>query len=263
MKLGEVVMKPPNILFYAPFGRGKTALMLTLGERLVVLDFDEGLRTGQTFKDKWHGERVKAEVKECYDDLPESAKAFKIGMSYLKSFYQEVKKGTFAYQAIGVDSLSKLVEGATRQTLYENGHLGRGPTQPEWGTIFRRIQEFMLWLRAIPVVTIVTAHTRLKAMEDSQEEEALTIGIPGRQLPEILPGYFDEVWFGQVVTGEGGKPKYVVRSETSKYIRTRTRSNLADGTPHEVGLVEMLKMCGYVFPDRKVETEKERPNAKS
>ena len=52
MKLSEMKEKKKKILIYGKAGVGKTALVMTLGEKLQLLDVDDGVTTGKRLEDE-------------------------------------------------------------------------------------------------------------------------------------------------------------------------------------------------------------------
>src|SRR5680860_1245246 len=84
VSLADLKHHAPKILLIGDAGTGKTALALTGGARVVIIDCDNGTRTGLTLKDKFFEERQKVEVKPCWEDKPNQATAFQKALAYIE-----------------------------------------------------------------------------------------------------------------------------------------------------------------------------------
>lgn len=252
VKLSEMKRHPPKIILMGGFGTGKTALALTLGERAVVLDCDNGVATGMTLADKFKQERLNVEVKPCWEESADSAIGFSRALSYARSIQKEVKQGK-GPEALVVDSFTTLVDMAVRQVLATNGKLGQNPQIQHWGLAFIQVETFLTIMKALPIVVIMTAHTM------RYEEDGITkkgIACPGTKLPHKVPTYFDEVWVMKIRNLEQGKKAYLIQTQGTESVPARTRYNLPDETDANLGMVEILRLMGYSFPQKPQEGKK-------
>jgi hypothetical protein len=48
------------------------------------------------------------------------------------------------------------------------------------------------------------------------------IGVTGKKLPSVLPGYFNELWYAEVLSVPNGKPLHKVRVSPTNLIAART-----------------------------------------
>lgn len=240
--LKDMKRHPPKILLIGDYGTGKTALGLTLGKRLRVLDVDNGLLTGKTFVDKFTPERKEVDVKACWEEDPEKALAFDKTLSYAMSFGKELKAGTASQSALMVDSFTSLFQMSLNAVLYANGRLGKAPEIQDWNIANIQIEKFLLVLRTLPAVVIMTAHVQRAEQDGDLIGE---LACPGRKLPPRIPTYFDEIWIATVKNIEGGKRKYVLQTQSTRAMKARTRANLEDGTDQDLGMVEILRRMGH------------------
>jgi hypothetical protein len=256
MKLSELKIKMPAILLYGKHGTGKTAFMLTLGERLQVVDADEGLLTGLTLKDEFLEARRSVDVVSCLETDPKKGTKFPLIKKHIKKVMIQCQQGRYPFDALGIDSLTSLCDSATRYILGNCGLLGQAD-EPKmqiqhWGSAFIEIQSVITMLKAIPVFVIILAH------EHHYEEDGATktkIAIPGKSLPGTVCKMFDELWRMRIKNLSGGKTAYVIKTRGTGDVEAKTRLNVPAEMNADKGLPKILQDMGFEWPLRKEKNE--------
>lgn len=246
-KLSEVKIKPPKILLYGDVGTGKTAFTLTLGDRLQVLDMDEGTLTGVTLDDKFRSRRLEVDVVSCPDPDPNKATAFGCGKAHVLKVANQAVRKAYPYDAFAIDSLTALADHAVRMVMVNSGMAGKNPQIQHWGLAFNEIENILTVARSIPGVFILIAHAMNIEIDGNTKKE---IAIPGKSLPNKIARYFDEIWFAKVQNKAGGKQAFTIQTKSTASIVARSRLNIPDGIDMSLGLEEILKQGGYEFPVR-------------
>ncbi len=243
MKLKEIRKKPPKVLLYGPPGTGKTALVLTLGKRLQVLDLDDGLETGRTLHDQFRERRMEVDVVQALETSRIRGTAFPEAKRHVFRVVEMIDKGTYPFEAFCIDSLTSLADGAVRYVLGNAGHVGRAPQIQEWGAAFIEIENILTLLRSLPIVVILTAHQHVFELDGETQTE---IAVPGRKLPGKICSYFDEVWRMRVRPLPQKKFAYVLQTKSTAGTVARSRLNLEDGIDAgKLGLEEVLRRVGW------------------
>lgn len=253
-KVADLAEQAPKILIYGPPGTGKTALALTMGANAQVVDLDDGLRTGVTLKDNFTDARRAVDVKRYIEAAPhQRASVFKQAKECLYDISNQINQKKYPFDALIIDCLSSFAGAAVAQIMYNSGQIGAAPQLQHWGLAFIEITNVIAVVRAMPIPVVLLAHDQQKGDAD---DEKTSIGIPGRNMPSMIARYFDEVWYMRVKELGGGKVDYVIQTKSTSKITCRTRSNIPDMTSTSCGMWELIKRCGYVPPQRKVEDAK-------
>jgi len=248
-KLSELGARPPKIMVMGDFGTGKTALALTLGRHAKVFDFDDGLRTGLSLKDKFLESRKNVEVVSLLESDPKEATAFMKFQSYIGGIVSECRAGTFGYRAVVVDGYTNLLDAAVRNTLKIHGKLGRSPEIQQWGAAFIDVDNVLFALKTLPLVVVLLCHTR-RVFDSDGGVVGVELATPGKNLPQKVPSFFDEVWRLDVSAG-----KYVIQTQASFECKCRSRSCVPDKTSVDLGLPEIMRQwMGYDI-DKEVKKE--------
>tara|TARA_R100000306_G_C4370521_1_gene139757 strand:+ start:452 stop:1213 length:762 start_codon:yes stop_codon:yes gene_type:complete len=243
MKVTDLKPKPPKILLYSGAGTGKTAFVSTLGEGLQLYDLDDGITTCLTLEDEHSKARKSIDVRQCLEDDPTKAMAFKKLQSYLNGVVKECHNGTYAFNALAIDSFTALADYAIRFAKYNSGHLAEPRVSlPEYGVAFSILEDVVLTLRALPILTIIIFHEMNIEIDETNTVE---IAIPGKQLPYKIPRFFDEIWYLDVKRRAQNKVERRLFTAKTPAIRARSRLNVPDNTNIDVGLPKILKDVGF------------------
>jgi hypothetical protein len=252
-RLSELKRKPPRILIYGPPGTGKTAFLLTAGEQLKILDFDEGLLTGLTLEDSFTEERKSVDVEFFHEDpqtfltgnkAPLGETAFRKGIKYLNSLST---KKELPFKILGIDSITTVIQASKRDVISrENltpGDLSKGLRIHHWGLIYGNVERFLIQARALNCGLVVLAHESMIQMEDGGHRSV--VGLPGVMLPREIPPLFDEIYFARAIPKAGGKVDYTLQTQQKGKQLCRTRAQVKDGFSMSNGIKELLNQLQY------------------
>ena len=246
MRASDLKRKPPKILLYSGAGTGKTAFVSTLGKDLQLYDLDDGVTTCLTLDDKFLEDRKAIDVKQCLEEDTTKALAFKKLKSHLQEISQACNRGNYPFKAIAIDSFTALADYALRSAKYNSGKLAEVRTSlPEYGIAFTEIENVVLTLRSLPIITIIIFHEMLVNTADTEDQYTVEIAIPGKQLPYKIPRFFDEIWYLDVKRRSQGRSERRLITSKTPAIRARSRLNVPDNTNIDVGLKQILSDCGY------------------
>ena len=248
MKLSKTKSKKKKILLYGGVGVGKSALVMTLGERLQLLDLDEGVETGKKLQDEFTSERLDIDVVECYEESHAKAVAFGKAKDELisianacakdKKKLEAGEKQVYDYDYVGIDSYTGLADSAVRYVLSNSGLLGKAPKIQHWGLAFIELENFLTILRSLPRVVVLVCHEQKTMVDDEVRVELAT---PGQKLQAKIPRYFDEIWYMKVVNRAQGRKQRVLQTQPTQSILARTRSSLEDGIDTSIGMKAILE----------------------
>lgn len=253
MKLEELKLGPPRVLMYGEVGSGKTAFALTVGERGFVCDFDNGLRSGLSIKDKFSEARRKVEVRQFLEENPETkATAWLAFKSFVRSLPQAIAEKRFTQKVLVIDSLTVMMDCALRFVLANHGgSLGRAPQIQEWGLSYTEVKNVLAALMALPLAIVLIAHDQFKTYrvygEGSDTEDLLRISlaVTGKNTDKELFRFFDEIWYCRGVPIEKGGTRFVFQTNPTGSITARSRSSLPPVVDMSLGLPEVFKLMGF------------------
>lgn len=254
MKVSDLPQKAPKVLLYGPVGTGKTALALTLGARAQVMDMDDGLMTGRTLEDKWSAERRAVDVEQFLESQPhKKAEAFAKAKAHVINIANQVSSGKWPFDALIIDSLSALADNALQYIMSNSGQLNQQPQIQHWGLAFSEIKQIVAILRSLPIVVVLVAHEQIKTIGTGPTAETkLEIAIQGKNLPQQIARYFDEIFHIRAKPIGGGKFSYVIQTKSDDKIEARSRMQIPNHTDTSVGMWELIRLMGYVPPKREV-----------
>lgn len=257
---------PPVILIYGPAGSGKTALVTQL-TGAYVFDFDSGVRTAATLKDKFFSARQGRDDDffDIYKDSnPLKPTRYFDALKKLRGIVELCASGKWNHDACILDSLTGLCSAAQLyvQSLGDKSNPYKDPFAKmeiqNWGSLVNEVDRFLLLLQALNVPVIVTAHVDMIEKKKDNKisgETIVTDMFPSsatqRHGNRKLSSHFDEMWYAQAKPAGGNKINYTVTGKPSGIIRARTRSSFDTVTHNDVGMVGLLKMIGYEYGKEK------------
>ncbi len=242
---------PPNILIHGPAGSYKTALV-SQASNAYMFDFDDGMRTAATFKDKWFDARQGIEFDIYKDKDVQKPTAFMKAKQKLLSISAACAAGTYKHDAVIVDTLTGMCKACVSYVMSipstgnKEGDALAQPMQNHWGPMVNEIESILTILRSLNVMTILTAHTF--SLEVGGIEKFFTASITKPHGQNKLTWMFDEVWSTKIKAGAQGKSTPVITGKSTSCVEARTRSGLNTEVMHqEIGLVALLKMIGFDY----------------
>ena len=250
MKAYELSALPPKILIYSRAGLAKTALLMTLGEKLLMHDLDDNMEVAFSLNDKFKTDRMAVEVKQFLDPDPTKATAFARLKKAVLDVSNECLRGDFAYEYYGLDSLTSLATAVQNQIMGNAGKIEQNPQIQHWGLIITEIERVVTWVRALPIPAFILAHETTFVTEDHNEVQ---ISIPGQKLPGKILRMFNEIWYIRAKATGGGNTDLYIQTVPTQAITCRSGRGLPtgtrfatiqkDGSPKDsVGLRDLLEM---------------------
>ncbi len=266
MRLSDVktTLPPPKILLGGLPGVGKTALAATYGDGMQFLGVDNALATCMTLNDSQKPLRMAIDFVDCVEKDPTRvAQTFSKVKSHLIDMVNKTQQKKLVFDdgkpitALAIDGLTFLVKGAFDYIMYNSGKLGRdiiksadpkimfqnNPSLPEWGLMINEVIQIFQLIRALPITVIVTCH--YEVVTTPMGGQRYEVGIPTKELPRMIPGMVDEVWYMESQMAPAGQvAKRVLRTVSSPLVGCRSNYNLPDGIDTSVGMREILKKMG-------------------
>ncbi len=250
--------RPPCILLYGPAGTGKTGLVSQL-KNAYGFDFDDGMFTASTLKDKFFDARQQIEFDIFKDENPLEPNMFPLAMKKMQQIIRDNFAGKWDYNGLVIDSLTGLCRASQLHNQFKNTQNAFTKMEIQhWGALINDIEEFLTLIRAIRVPTIVTAHVDMmdKAVLNARGNPIIGQRETIAQFPSSattkhgfrkLMWLFDEVWYAEKKPVGQGKESYWVVGNKLGVIQTRTRSSFGRVRHDEIGLEEVLKLTGYHY----------------
>ena len=242
--LKDIKVIHPKILLYGIAGTGKTALALTLGSKLQIMDFDNGLMTGKTLKDEHYDTRMSVNAIQFLEPDPNKGTAFLKAKNHLYKVAEACAKGKYSFKSICVDSLTSLVDSAMRMVQGNSSHIGKNPQLQEYGLAFNEVENFLTILKSLPILVVVTAHQHNFEIDN---KTMVQIALPGRKLPGKICGWFDEVWRMTIQNLPKDEIAFRIQTNGTASTLARSRFNIPDKQNAKVGLPVILKEAGYEY----------------
>jgi hypothetical protein len=225
---GSQLMQDKNkrVLLYSRSGGGKTSLVGKALEvetmcPLYVFDFD--LRINSILAVVDHSRVVSQLTYDQYRDGTQPGSAFMNAETKLRDLAAAIKNGT-GPKTVALDSLTFMEKSVASRVLMMNGKPANSPLDLQhYKTIISQIEDFISKLCALDCNIIVTAHEGLDK-DDITGAVSRGIRVVGKALPSVLPGYFNELWYAEVVTGtiQNPAPQYRIRTQPTAQIMARS-----------------------------------------
>lgn len=247
MKVSEIIKRPPKILIYSGPGTGKTALTLTLGKRLQIIDLDDGLQCAFGLEDEFQKARLSVDVKQFLEPSPHTkATAYKRTKEYLIGVANDCIKGQYPFPCLALDSITRLADYALNYIMYNSGCIHQQPQIQHWGLAIGEVRQIIALLQSLPLVVIVIGHEQIKTIgKGPAAEDKIFLGLYGTNLPLQIPGYFDEMWRIRVKQIGSGKQQFLLETQATAIADAKSRACLPTRTDLKVGMWEILKLIGY------------------
>ena len=249
----------PVILIYGSIGSSKTALISQLSGGYIY-DFDKGMRTAATLKDKFFSDRQSVTFDTYWDENPLKPTMYYKAFKHLQDVVAKSAQGKCQYDAFGVDSLTGLCQAAQ---LYIQSHGDKSNPKGDplakmeiqnWGSLVNEVNRFLLLLQSLRVPVIVTAHVDMIEKKKDNKitgETIVTDMFPSsatqRHGHRKIGAFFDEIWYAQAKPAGGNAVNYQVTGKPTGIIRARTRSSFETVVHNDIGMKGLLKMVGYDY----------------
>lgn len=250
-KAADLILAVARVLLYGPPGSGKTCFLGTLGEILEIYDLDGNASSLATLKDKFYDTRRKVEVvSNLQYDEPGKFFAFQNLKNRLLTIAKEIKAGTYPYKALGIDSLTTLMQMAKAQVLQthrdKNQFHDLTLSMAQYQVMFNEVGSLIRILNSLPIFTCLIAHEQTNETDQVQSHEIM---IPGKSFPSEVRSMFPEILYCRLKPAVAGSPAGSKSSFSLQTVRSwdataRSCLNIPDGTDMNLGLPEILKRAG-------------------
>lgn len=252
MKVSEldVLKNPPSILIYGPAGTFKTGLV-SQASGAYLFDFDNGMATAKTMKDKFTSIRQNLEFDTYVDEDPRKAHAWMDARDKMQSFVNAVAAKTFPYNGIVIDSLTGMTKAIQYHTMkcVKNDPFAK-PEIQHWYAMILEMEKVLSMIRGIKSLVIVTAHEM--PLEKDGRDVFTPKSMTKKHSATEIKWLFDEIWHSSVSIGPRGVTQWMLSSVSTPSIECRTRRGFPDRLIYnEIGLKGVLEKIGYVYEEKK------------
>jgi len=239
--------RPPVIIVFGAYGSGKTALV-SQASNAYMFDFDNGMLTAAKLKDKFFDQRQTIEFDVFRDPKPREPIKFHEARVKLVQIGTQVRAKTWPYDAIIVDSITGLAEAIKLKVMKdEKGDSLANPSQNNWGAMVNYMRVFLIELRALGILTILTAHIQTLEGDNGETLGIFPSSITKNHATKDLPWAVDELWYASVVPAGSGNFDFVVTGSPMNKITTCSRSSLGQTVHNDIGLRGLLEKVGYTY----------------
>lgn len=189
-----------NVLLYGKSGTGKTTFACSFPKPF-LFDFDKGMLS----------QRGRDVEYETY-----------AGVSAYQDFEVKLKEleKECPYETIILDSITTMQEYLMSKILMMNRR--SQPTLHEWMAMVTELKDIFMRLTKHSKHLVVIAHERL--MQDEITGEIMYVPVVvGKQLPSLLPMWFDEMYRCTVSRDKEGTPEYGILTASDVKYTARSR----------------------------------------
>ncbi len=237
--------KPPSFCIFGPAGSGKTGLVSQAGGAY-MFDFDDGMRTAVTLKDKFTHLRQALEFDIYVDENPEKPVEFIRAKKKLMEILQLRAAKKWPYDAVIIDSLTGLCRAAMLHVLGCSGDAMRVPQIQHYGQAVNAIESILTLLRSLRLPILMTAHEMLIETDTSTLIRIMSVTRPHGM--NKLPWLFDEVLHMKTRAKGQGVIDYIVSGRSTSTVATRTRSGITrDVVINDIGLQGLFEIVGFKY----------------
>jgi len=238
-------------MLYGPAGTGKTALVAQAAKSY-LFDFDGGMRTALTLKDRFTPLRQAIDFDTYIDSDPMKPSSFVVAKRKLIEIAGLVNAGKWDHDGVILDSLTGLCRSVQLQvvSMGANGNALGVPQIQHYGMMVNEVESILTILRSMKCLVIVTAHEML--VETDDDTLIRIMSATRSHGMNKIPWLFDEVWHSYTKALGQGKYSYNVTGQGGRTVMTRTRCGIGELNVGELGLYETLKKLEYEYLPAKV-----------
>ena len=252
MKAKDITNKPPHILIYGPMGTKKTSLV-SQASNGYMFDFDDGMLIANRLEDSFSSLRRNIEYDTYVDKNPAKPTAWLAARKKIEQIVPRVQAGTWEFDAVVVDSLTGLGKCIQLHVMATTGDAFAQPKIQHYGAMINELERFLTFMRACPVLRLVTAHQlnveRVKPGEIFPYlDSTKPLSITRPHSSDKLPWLYDDIWHSRVTKGAMSKNIFTVSGASDTVHSSKTRSGLLAPVNHdEIGLKGLLEKAGYSY----------------
>ena len=224
---GKDLVLDPNkrSLIYGKSGSGKTALIgmaLKVTEMCPIYCFDFDMRLNSILAVAPRQLIVENLTYDQYRDTAgQGGQAFTNAEAKLRDLERTCGKPG-GFRTVALDSLTFMERSIMSRILIMDGKPANfPPALNHYKAIISAIESFISQLCALNANVIVTAHEDTDK-DDITGQMVRGIGVTGKKLPSVLPGYFNELWYTEVLSMPNAKPQHKVRVSPTNLLSART-----------------------------------------
>jgi len=140
--------------------------------------------------------------------------------------------------------------------LFTNKHVGRQPTQPDWGQQMAKLVELITTAKNLNINFLCIAHEQYRKDEISNHAWCLPL-VTGK-LADRLSLYFDEVYHS-FIRQEGKNKLYLLRTKGTGLITAKSRLDFKEEIPSdaEILIKEFEKLHNIKTKEEENKNEKQ------
>ena len=225
---GADLMRDKNkrVLLYGRSGSGKTTLagkMLAIPALCPLYVFDFDLRINSILAVVDQAALLASLSYDQYRDGDHAGSAFTAAETKLRELQSQIRAGT-GPRSVALDSITFMEKSIMSRVLLMDGKPPNAPAQLQhYKSSIAQLEDFISRLCALDCNVLVTAHESIEK-DELNGSVFRGISITGKKMPNILPGYFNEVWYAEVQPGNAANPlpQYKIRTSPTNQVIARS-----------------------------------------